>query len=124
MDLAMRTTASPAAIWVIVVVAVVLLAFWLFMVMVFATRPDPRLRPTAAMPGSGAAMLDHGAFANLGAAPPQPGTRVPEQHGPAATAPAVGAAEPPAEQIPGQRTPASDSAPAETANRPGASNQT
>jgi hypothetical protein len=51
MDLAVRTTASPAAIWVIVVVAVVLLAFWLFMVMVFATRPDPRLRPAAGMPG-------------------------------------------------------------------------
>jgi hypothetical protein len=51
MDLALKTTASPAAIWVIVVVAVVLLAFWLFMVMVFATRPDPRLRPAAGMPG-------------------------------------------------------------------------
>ena len=51
MDLALKTTASPAAIWVIVVVAVVLLAFWLFMVMVFATRPDPRLRPAASMPG-------------------------------------------------------------------------
>jgi hypothetical protein len=127
MDLAVRTTASPAAIWVIVIVAVVLLAFWLFMVMVFATRPDPRLRPAAGMPGSGAAMLDHGAFANLGMAPPQPGTRVPEQRGPAAPAepaPAVGAVEPPAEPIPGQRTPASGSAPAETANRPGAGNQT
>jgi hypothetical protein len=52
MDLALKTTASPAAIWVIVVVAVVLLAFWLFMVMVFANRPDPRLRPAAGMPGS------------------------------------------------------------------------
>jgi hypothetical protein len=51
MDLALRTTASPAAIWVIVVVAVVLLAFWLFMVMVFATRPDPRLQPAAGRPG-------------------------------------------------------------------------
>lgn len=51
MDLALKTTASPAAIWVIVVVAVVLLAFWLFMVLVFATRPDPRLRPAASMPG-------------------------------------------------------------------------
>jgi hypothetical protein len=51
MDLALKTTASPAAIWVIVVVAVVLLVFWLFMVMVFATRPDPRLRPAASMPG-------------------------------------------------------------------------
>jgi len=51
MDLALKTTASPAAIWVIVVVAVVLLAFWLFMVMVFANRPDPRLRRAAGMPG-------------------------------------------------------------------------
>ena len=51
MDLALRTTASPAAIWVIVVVSVVLLVFWLFMVMVFANRPDPRLRPKADMPG-------------------------------------------------------------------------
>jgi len=44
MDLAVRTTASPAAIWAIVVVAVVFLAFWLIMVMVYATRPDPRHR--------------------------------------------------------------------------------
>jgi hypothetical protein len=51
MDLALRTTASPAAIWVIAVVAVVLLAFWLFMVMVFATRPDSRLQPAADMRG-------------------------------------------------------------------------
>jgi hypothetical protein len=51
MDLALKTTASPAAIWVIVVVAVVLLAFWLFMVMVFANRPDPRFRRVADMPG-------------------------------------------------------------------------
>jgi hypothetical protein len=124
MDLALKTTASPAAIWVIVVVAVVLLAFWLFMVMVFANRPDPRLRAAAGMPGSGAAMLDDSSFANLGAASPQPGTRVPEQRGPAVPAepaPAVGAVEPPAEPIPGQRAP---SAPAETANRPGAGDQT
>jgi hypothetical protein len=51
MDLAVRTTASPAAIWVIVIVAVVLLAFWLIMVMVYATRPDPRLRRLAGVPG-------------------------------------------------------------------------
>jgi hypothetical protein len=124
MDLAVQTTASPAAIWVIVVVAVVLLAFWLFMVMVFATRPDPRLRPAAGMPGRGAAMLDDSGFANLGAAPQQPETRVPEQRGPEAPAPAVGAVEPPAEPIPGQRTAAGDSASAETASRPGAGNQT
>jgi hypothetical protein len=126
MDLAVRTTASPAAIWTIVVVAVVLLAFWLLMVMVFAARPDSRLRPAAGMPGPGAAMLDDGALANLGAAPPQPETRVPEQRGPAAPAgaAAVGAAEPPAEPIPAQRTPASGSTPAETASRPGAGGQT
>lgn len=119
MDLAVRTTASPAAIWTIVVVAVVLLAFWLFMVMVFAARPDPRLRPAADMPGPGAGMLDHGAFANLGAAPPDAAAdpeaaQVPTQRRPVA----------PAEPIPGQRTPASGSASAETVSRPGASGQT
>ena len=46
MDLALRTTASPAAIWVIVVVSVVLLAFWLFMVMV--RGPAPVRQPTSA----------------------------------------------------------------------------
>jgi hypothetical protein len=51
MDLAVRTTASPAAIWTIVIVAVVLLAFWLVMVMVYANRPDPRHRQAADMPG-------------------------------------------------------------------------
>lgn len=51
MDLAVRTTASPAAIWTIVVVAVVCLAFWLAMVMVYANRPDPRNRRVAELPG-------------------------------------------------------------------------
>lgn len=52
MDLAaVRTTASPAAIWTIVVVAVVFLAFWLIMVMVYANRPDPRQRRLADLPG-------------------------------------------------------------------------
>jgi hypothetical protein len=84
MDLALRTTASPAAIWVIVVVAVVLLAFWLFMVMVFANRPDPRLRPAADMSGpvlGGIHMADR---------PAQPGVQAPE---------------PEAAQVPGQRQP-------------------
>lgn len=44
MDLAVRTTASPAAIWAICVVAVACLAFWLSMVMIVADRPDPRRR--------------------------------------------------------------------------------
>jgi len=61
MDLAVRTTASPGAIWTIVVVAVVLLAFWLFMVMVYANRPDPRFRQLAGM--SSAATGDAGAGA-------------------------------------------------------------
>jgi hypothetical protein len=51
MDLAVRTTASPAAIWAIVIVAVVSLAFWLVMVMVYANRPDPRNRALAELPG-------------------------------------------------------------------------
>ena len=127
MDLAVRTTASPAAIWTIAVVAVVLLVFWLAMIWYADGHPyvsQPRLPD---MPGPDAAMLDDDVLANLGAAPPQPETRVPGQRGPAAPAkpaPAVGAAEPPTEPIPGQRTPAGGSDPAETASRPGAGNQT
>ena len=89
MDLALKTTASPAAIWVIVVVAVVLLAFWLFMVMVYANRPDPRLRPAAGMPG-----------------PARGGIRM------AAGGHSV---EAPAEPIPAQRSAADSPAPADTA---------
>jgi hypothetical protein len=124
MDLAVRTTASPAAIWTIVVVAVVLLVFWLSMIWYADAHPYVRQHRPPDTPGPGAAMLDDGALANLGAAPPQPETRVPEQRGPAGPAPAVGAAEPPAGPVPGQRTPASGSAPAETASRPGTGNQT
>jgi hypothetical protein len=89
MDLALRTTASPAAIWVIVIVAVVLLAFWLFMVMVFATRPDPRLRPAAGMTGP-----------VLGGIPMSAGGR---------------GVEAPAEAVPAQRSAADSPAPADTA---------
>jgi hypothetical protein len=89
MDLAVRTTASPTAIWVIVVVAVVLLAFWLFMVMVFANRPDPRLRPAAGMPGRA-----------LGGIPMAAGGR---------------SVEAPAGPIPAQRSAADSPAPADTA---------
>jgi hypothetical protein len=119
MDLAVRTTASPAAIWAIVVVAVVCLVFWLSMIWYADMHPYVRHRQLPDMPGPGAAMLDDGALANLEAAPPQPETRVPEQRGPAASAgpaPAAGAVEPPAEPIPGQRTASGDSA--ETASRP------
>ena len=84
MDLAVRTTASPAAIWVIVVVAVVLLAFWLFMVMVFANRPDPRLRPAAGMRGPVLGGIP------MPGRPAQPGVQAPE---------------PEAAQVPGQRQP-------------------
>jgi hypothetical protein len=118
MDLAVRTTASPAAIWTIVVVAVALLAFWLIMIWYADAHPYVRQSPLRDRPGPGAAMVDGDVLANLGAAPPQPETRVPEQRGPAA--PAESATEP----IPGQRTPAGGSAPAETANRPSAGNQT
>ena len=89
MDLALKTTASPAAIWVIVVVSVVLLAFWLFMVMVFATRPDPRLRPAASMPGPVRGGINMGAGGH--------------------------SVEAPAEPIPAQRSAADSPAPADTA---------
>ena len=118
MDLAVRTTASPAAIWAIVVVAVVLLVFWLSMIWYADAHPYVRQSRLPDMPGPGAAMLDDDVLANLGAAPPQPETRVPEQRGPAAPV------EPPTEPIPGQRTPAGGSAPTETASRPGAGGQT
>ena len=72
MDLALRTTASPAAIWVIVVVSVVLLAFWLFMVMVFANRPDPRLRSAADMPGPVLGGIHMAAGSHSVAAPAEP----------------------------------------------------
>ena len=44
MYLAEKTTASPAGIWAIVIVAVVCLAFWLVMVVGIAPRPDARQR--------------------------------------------------------------------------------
>jgi hypothetical protein len=44
MILAVKTTASPAELWAIVVVAVGCLAVWLYMVEVFATRTGPRGR--------------------------------------------------------------------------------
>ena len=102
MDLAVRTTASPAAIWTIVVVAVVLLAFWLFMVMVYAARPDPRFRQ---VPGMAGPALGGDARADLGAAP-QPETPVPAQRG--SQAPVAGAVEAQAEPIPAQRTTPAD----------------
>jgi hypothetical protein len=100
MDLAVRTTASPAAIWTIVVVAVVLLVFWLIMIWYADAHPYVRQSRLPDMPGPGAAMVDGDVLANLGAAPPQPETRVPEQRGPAG-----------------------GSAPAETTGHPGAGNQ-
>ena len=137
MDLAVRTTASPAAIWAIVVVAVVFLAFWLIMVMVYATRPDPRQRRLADMPGpvlggihmaaggrsvaptrDASAVLGEDFLTDLAAARPESeAAQVPAQRGPQAPA------GPPAEPVPAQRTAAGDSAPAETASRPGASGQ-
>jgi hypothetical protein len=56
MILAVKTTASPAEIWAIVVVAVICLATWLFMVTVVAPRPSAlarRMRAAKALePGS------------------------------------------------------------------------
>jgi hypothetical protein len=128
MDLAVRTTASPAAIWTIVVVAVVCLVFWLAMIWYADRHPYVRQSQLPDMPGPGAAMLDDDVLANLGAASPQPAQpgaaaepeagRVPTQRGPAEPA------EPATEPIPGQRTPAGGSAPAETGSRPGTGNKT
>ena len=44
MYLAVKTTASPAETWAIVIVAVICLAFWLVMVVGIAPRPDARKR--------------------------------------------------------------------------------
>jgi hypothetical protein len=44
MDLAVKTTASPAEIWVIVIVAVICMAYWLTMVVGIAPRAAARRR--------------------------------------------------------------------------------
>ena len=97
MDLADRTTASAGAIWTIAVVAVVLLAFWLFMVMVYANRRDPRFRQR---PGMAGAALGGDVPADLGAAAPP--EAVPGQRGP--QAPVAGAVAATAEPVPAQRS--------------------
>jgi hypothetical protein len=48
---AVRTTASPAAIWVICIVAVSCLAFWLFMISYVDRHPYVRNRRLPTMPG-------------------------------------------------------------------------
>jgi hypothetical protein len=110
MELAVRTTASPAAIWVICVVAVACLAFWLIMVMVVAIRPDPRLRRVPAMSGPvfGGIRMATGGRSVEGAEPEA--ARVPAQRGPEGREP-----EAPAESIPEQRTKAGGTAPTDTA---------
>jgi hypothetical protein len=126
MDLAVRTTASPAAVWTIVVVSVVLLAFWLAMVMIYANRPDPRNRPVAELPGpvlggihmaaggrsvsptrDAPAMFEDETLEQGGAPPDAAQPQVPAQR----------AAGTPTEPIPAQRTASGDSAPAERASR-------
>jgi hypothetical protein len=110
MVLAVRTTASPTAIWVICAVAVVCLAFWLIMVMVYATKPSVRHRRMPRMTGPvlGGMHLAEGGrsvapnrelpavLPDLPPAAPtaEPGRGVPAQRGPQA----------PAEPIPAQRT--------------------
>jgi hypothetical protein len=117
MDLAVRTTASPAAIWVICVVAVGCLAFWLIMVMVVANRPDPRFRRVAAISGPvfGGIHMATGGRGVEGAEPEA--ARVPPQRGPEGREPQAPAepATAPAEPIPEQRTKAGDTAPTDTA---------
>jgi len=95
MDLAVRTTASPAAIWTICAVAVLCLAFWLIMVMVVANRPDPRHRRVPAMSGSVVGGI-HMATGGRSVAP--------TRHSPAVTEADL-AAEPEAAQVPAQREP-------------------
>jgi hypothetical protein len=133
MDLAVRTTASPAAIWAIVIVAVVCLAFWLIMVMVYANRPDPRYRRMADMPGpvlggihmaaggrsvaptrDASAVLGEDFLTDLSAERPAPAAQVPTQRGPDA----------PTKPIPAQRTAADGTASAETASQLGADGET
>jgi hypothetical protein len=92
MDEAVRTTASPAAIWAICVVAVLCLAFWLFMINYADRHPYVRHRQLPDMPGPAEPTIA-GAPAEAAAAPP---TTAPE--------PAVTAAGP----IPTQRTAPSD----------------
>jgi len=135
MDLAVRTTASPAAIWAIVIVAVICLAFWLVMVMVYANRPDARHRRLAVLTGpvlGGIHMSTGGRSVSPNRVAPAvfgddfltdlAAEQVPAQRGPAAPAepaPAAGATttsgEAPTEPIPAQRTASSGSAPADTA---------
>lgn len=123
MDLAVRTTASPAAIWAICVVAVSCLAFWLIMIAYADGHPSVRhgrlpYRPGPVLGGTHlaaggrsvapnrteSAVLED--FGTLGAAPEaaaagQPGgPRVPSQRGPGA----------PAEHVPAQGPVAPDAA--------------
>jgi hypothetical protein len=124
MDLAVRTTASPAAIWAIVIVSVVCLAFWLAMVMIYANRPDPRNRPMAELPGpvlggihmaaggrsvaptrDAPAMFEDEALEQGWATPETAQSQVPAQRAPRA----------PAEPVPAQRTASGSPAPADTA---------
>jgi len=113
---AVRTTASPAAIWTICVVAVVCLAFWLIAIYYADSHPDVRHRRLPVMPGpvlGGIHMSEGGRSVapsreapaargdlrtDLAAAAPQPGhpgaaeadqPRVPAQRGRQAPAPPV-----------------------------------
>jgi hypothetical protein len=129
---AVRTTASPAAIWAIVVVALVCLAFWLIAVSYADSHPYVRQRRLPNMPGpvlggmheaeggrSVAPNRDAPAeredlLADLAAAPPQPGhpgAAAAEAGQPGVTAetdrppvPAQRGPQAPAEPVPGRGT--------------------
>jgi hypothetical protein len=129
MVLAVRTSASPTAIWVICAVAVACLAFWLIMVMVYAAKPSVRHRRMPRMTGpvlGGMHVAEGGrsvapnrelpaVLPDLAAAAPAgeagrgvPAQRAPGQRGPQAPAePAPAGASAPAgsaETVPAQRT--------------------
>jgi hypothetical protein len=98
---AVRTTASPAAIWTICVVAVLCLAFWLFMINYADKHPYVRPRRLPDMPGPvpGGVHLAEGGRSvapnrELPADLTVPEPRVPPQHTPQPSAEPVRTSEP------------------------------
>jgi len=109
MVLAVRTSASPTAIWVICAVAVACLAFWLIMVMVYAAKPSVRHRRMPRMTGPVLGGM-HVAEGGRSVAPNRELPAVLPDLAPAETVPAQRTAaagttgEAPTEPIPAQRT--------------------
>jgi hypothetical protein len=103
---AVRTTASPAAIWVICAVAVLCLVFWLSMVMVVANRPVVRHRRFADLPGPVLGGM-HLAQGGRSVAPTRDAPAVLEDFGTAGVTPApdTAAGQPGRPRVPAQRGP-------------------